>query len=197
MRRMSAGDALGSTSRSQSEPAKKKLSIAEIMAKSTAPPAAMTRSVQLKVIDLQKRQMAQQEEARNRVLADEESRRFFKEATAKFAPLIQEKEKQRLSNFKPLIWEADPIAVRHSSAALESKKRDREFAKTMKALTQRAGSGRTPLFIDAGVSEKAKEAAAIAALQTVEGIMTKNGMSSKDVLNDDERELLSATARAH
>jgi hypothetical protein len=197
MRRMSAGDALGSTSRSQSEPAKKKLSIAEIMAKSTAPPAAMTRSVQLKVIDLQKRQMAQQEEARNRVLADEESRRFFKEATAKFAPLIQEKEKQRLSNFKPLIWEADPIALRHSSAALESKKRDLEFAKTMKALTQRAGSGRTPLFIDAGVSEKAKEAAAIAALQTVEGIMTKNGMSSKDVLNDDERELLSATARAH
>jgi hypothetical protein len=197
MRRMSAGDALGSTSRSQSEPAKKKQSIAEIMAKSTAPPAAMTRSVQLRVIDLQKRQMAQQEEARNRALADEESRRFFKEATAKFAPLIQEKEKERLSNFKPLIWEADPIAVRHSSAALESKKRDREFAKTMKALTARAGCDRTPLFIDAGVSEKAKEAAAIAALQTVDGIMKKNGMSSKDILNDDEIELLSATARVH
>jgi len=200
MRRMSAGDALGSTSRSQSEPAKKKLSIAEIMAKSTAPPAAMTRSVQLKVIDLQKRQMAQQEEARSRALADEESRRFFKNSTAKFAPLIQEKEKQRLSNFKPLIWEADPIAVKHSSALLESKKRDREFARTMKALTLRAGADRTPLFIDAGVSEKAKEAAAIAALQTVEGIMAKNGMSSKDVLNEDERELLSAisaTARAH
>jgi hypothetical protein len=178
-----------------SSSAKPKKSLAETLAASSAPPAAMTRSVQLKVQEVQRALREKQEAERRRAEKDEEFRAYIKRSTAKFAPLVAAKEAERLATQRPLIWQCDPIAARNTDTQRQAREQARRFSAQMRELTTRAGAGRVPLFINSGV-DQVKEAAAHAALEKVAETARRHGASMRDVLNEDERELLGATARA-
>lgn len=196
-RRNSSAAALGGTSHSATK--KTEQSISASLSVNRAPPAAMTKSVQLKMLEVQRKLRENQIKEREEAEADEHFRSFIKESTHHLAPIIQDMERQRIK--APLAWQMDRTMASASDARKAFDKESRERSALNKARIEAAQSNR-PLVMMRATLEREKELSHTAALQKVASTtarsngtqnwrsVVENGVEGEQIFSTEERELL-------
>lgn len=138
--------------------------ISEKLAVNNAPPASMTRSVQLKILSAQQKLREFQEKELRKQQEDEAYERTMKEATQRMAPLFQAMERERVPI--PMAWQMDKVA---SSVSDARQKFERETAARERENRQRvaaAQQNRPLVMMQYALQQKSEEARA-RALETV------------------------------
>jgi len=148
-RRASAtGGGGGLTSRSA-------VSLSEKLSAPSAPPAAMTRAVQLRMLEVQRRLRERQERERVHALEEEARVARVRAATRVVAPIVARKEAER--NEVPLAWQSGAITNAASLAkarfAAEARAREDEIRASISA----AETARPMLFMRTSMEARATE----------------------------------------
>lgn len=184
------------TSRSRSRAG----SIAAALSVNNAPPAAMTKSVQLKMLSVQMKLRSSQVEERQKQEGDEAYRAFIKTSTRRFAPLFQDMERQRVPI--PLAWQMDKTTASASQArkAFESAARERELYN--KQRIEEAQANR-PLVMMRATIDFQRDTARAAAMHKVAATAARasgssvqsvvdDGIAGSRVFSEDDREVMSS-----
>jgi hypothetical protein len=191
---LEASAALGATL-ARARPASAPTSITAKLSVSSAPPSAMTKSVQLKALAVQAKLRAQQGAALGVELRDEAYDASNKRSNAHFTPIFTTMEAER--NPVPLAWQMDSVSAAASERAVAFRKRAADGAAAIRAVVARVQAADRPLMMVAAQEEAAAERARVAALVRVaKTTMRATGGAARDsgVFDDDEREVLGALA---
>jgi hypothetical protein len=183
-------------------PASAGASLSETLSSSSAPPASMTKSVQLKMLEVQRLLRESQAKDLERVQADEAYYRFCKESTSRFAPIFQQMERARVP--KPLAWQMDAVAASASDTRQAFERQSRERAAYNKERIAAAAANR-PLVMLASTIKQAADTAKAGALRSVGDTAARsyrgpsatwrtvvdNGLGGTAAFSADEKELMS------
>jgi hypothetical protein len=168
--------------------------LASTLASSSAPPAAMTKSVKLKMLEVQRRLRDMQQKELDAELADEAFEAECKLATSRFKPLFNELEYQRglqrlqmahdnqkmldRTEPEPLSWQMDHVTASASEAAREFVARSRETAAKVRNCVKKGQSDR-PLVMLSSTLQAEKENARRDALVKAAKAMASGASSHK------------------
>lgn len=128
------------------------------------PPAAMTRTVQLRMLDVQRRVRERQAEERAAAIEAEERAARTRAATKALAPVVQRLEAER--NPVPLAWQGDPTGGTANAATLAKMRFEATARSNMEEQRRRveAAQAARPLLMLRGTLETRREEARRAAL---------------------------------
>lgn len=163
--------------------------VSQKLAASNAPPAAMTRTVQLRMLEVQERVRRAQEAERLEAEAAEARDRVQRAATRAVAPVVAQLEAQRLPG--PLAWQLDA----ETSAATAARQAMTRAAQEREAFTrsriQAAQATRPMLMLRESVASRRNDARA-AALHTAADATGAAASfdGAADVFTEDDRALM-------
>jgi hypothetical protein len=139
-------------------------SVTEGLAAAKAPPAAMTRTVQLRMLEVQRRVREQQERERQAAVEDEAYERRVREATRVIAPIVSQLEAER--NPVPLAWQTSAATTAATLAKEEFEKTARANAEDQRRRVAAAEARRPFLFMRTSMDVRREEARRSALIQS-------------------------------
>ena len=164
--------------------------ITEKLSKSSAPPAAMTKSVKLKALAVQAKLRGQQEAALRAELNQESIGAYNKKCNARFTPLFEDLERTRVPI--PLAWQQDSVTAAASARAIAFRAKSTALAKIIQDRV--ASVADRPLMMLSSSEEAAANAAKVQALVKVAKLSssmmdrTVRNASSRSALRGNENE---------
>jgi hypothetical protein len=164
------------------------------------PPAAMTRAVQLRMLDVQKRLRERQEQERKLAIEEEQRRAKVKEATRAIAPLVQQLEAER--NPIPLAWQQGSVATAATVAKEQFERTARQNAEDQRRRIEAAAESRPMLFMRSSMDvrkEEARRSALMDAAKTVGAPVSRrweevvaSGVEGMELFDEEDRQFLTA-----
>lgn len=189
--------------RGSAAPAGSVLNVSARLAQSTAPPAGMTRAVELRMKKTQEALRSAHAEELEKAREEEERKAKVHEATRLVAAVVKQRESERKS--APLAWEMDAVAKSASAARQEFERSSRERAAYNASRIAAAQESR-PLIMDRHSIEANKVRARREALVDVAKSVAASqvgrvawqevadtGVAGVAVFDDDDRELMAVT----